>query len=1547
MFFNKLHQLAAFAQRKAKPLFIGSALLLTLATLAFDFGKHPFLQAIEDKLSAYRNVQGEEKVYLQLDRTMYDPGESVWFAAYVRDANSHQAAESQIVYVQLLDARGSELKKVSLICTDGVASGDFQLEPAWAGGTYKIKAYTARQEREGKAFERDIVIQKSVLPNLSMKLDFKSKAYGPGDQVSANLNLQTLENKSLANHDFSFDVQVDGERIEQKSGKTDANGLADIRFTLPYKLNTNDGLLLVRLNYKGQTESISRSIPIRLGMLDVQFLPEGGSVLAGLDNRIAFKALDEYGKAADIVGDVYDSAGKVVASFNSYHQGMGSFSMTPKLGEKYSVKLRKPAGNTQSFKLPVAQNRGYGLSVTAQGKNDITLAVRSMVETDVFVVLQGRDSSIISQELHCKVGETSLTLPVNRLPYGIARVTLFDANQVPQAERLVFVNRHQNLQVEVSTNKQQYLPREEVKVTLRVKDAQGRPVKGNFSVAVVDEKLLSFADDKQGHLLSYMFLESELNGQVEEPNFYFDNENDPLRLKPEIDRGLALDNLLMTQGWSRFEWKKVLDPAKPNLAKQAPEKAMISGVVVDEKNMALDGVEVFVSGLNKTVFTNKNGQFSLDNVKLYQPIGLTFSYPGYPNKSMTIAEYNSSMSVVMAKAKLISGIIRDDNSGEPLAGATVIALPSGAGCVTDFDGKYNIKALPTDNRLEVKYIGFQNTSIPISNAVNTININMEQNEVMLDAVVVSTSVRRDRVMNAPSMSAPIADRPTGAGVKPGKVPEVKKAKNAPAPEINDAVDEGMAVPAPMAEPIVAEVLVEAEEAFKIAEMDDARFFAQNKDQKAMPLQQKPVAPAQTRYYQARTFYVPVYKAEEVVAQRNDFRKTIYWNPSLVLDERGEASFSFFNSDALTQFSINVEGFDQNGMAGRSTYKYFAQQALGMSAKVPFDVIQGDIIRFPLLISNATSEVMSGRLTIICPDGFTMLSSADTSISVPAGGNANVYPAVLAGMGSDGKFVVSFVSGKYSDKFESYIKTRPRGFPMYAVFSGKGNKADHTFSINSAIPGSMKAAIRLFPNALAEVMAGMASMLRMPSGCFEQTTSSNYPNLLALQYMRETNSTDTDIETRAKEYLATGYQRLAGYESPGGGFDWWGRAPAHEALTAMGIMQFVDMKSVYDVDQGLIDRANKWLMSRRDGKGGWNRNPNALHSWCSNDITDAYIVWALCEAGLAADIKKELEANYNKAISSEDPYHMALLANALYKTDPAKTLTLVEAIAKMQKEDGSFMGLTASVTNSTGKSLAIETSALVSLAMMRLNKHSDKVNKAIAFIQASKDHYGFGSTQGTVLALKAIIEHTKRNKVAPGPGLLVLSVNGKKVAEKKFDAGDKEIAIDDFAKFIQDGKQTVSFKVEQSKIELPYEISISYGSTQPGNHKNRSIEISNTMNKQRLAMGETVRMNCNIKNISTRDQPSAMAMVGIPAGLSVQPWQLKELVDQGKVDFYELFEGYVVFHFEFLKLNESKDIKLDLKADIPGKYSAAASTSFPYYTQELRHWASPNVIEIVQ
>lgn len=1657
-----------------------SQLVQTPAALSTQPQNHPssliphslldtsFFEKIAAKLALFNRHYAPEKVYLQFDRTFFEPGEAIWFNAYLRDANSLKAStKSEILQVELLAPNGSVLKKISLLAKGGTAAGDFQLDKTASGGMYKIKAYTNWQLNTGDVFERDIQVQATVLPRLRMELDFLREAYGSGDRAEAKLDLNTLANQPLSNHEFTATVSLDGQRFTEVKGRTNGSGHTRIKFDLPKNLTTNDGLLNVLIQYNGQTESISRSVPIVLNKIDLQFLPEGGDMVAGLPGTVAFKALNEFGKPADVEGEIFNSKGLKISSFRSYHQGMGAFDLLPEPGETYHARLTKPEGISEKFGLPDAYPRGFTLRVTPSLiphpsflKNDsLQVEISSTENEPLNIALVSNGEIYFTQTLPALAGSHRVKIPTATLPIGIAQVTLFDSREIPRAERLVFLNPHKKLNVSILTNKEKYLPREKVEMTVKVTDERGLPMPGRFSLAVADDNLLTFADDKQGHILAHLLLESDLTGKVEEPNFYFDKKEK----HPEKNQLLALDYLMMTQGWRRFGWDKIL--WEPPVAMQFDnEKAVMIGQVLDYQNRPIPNLEVKIDGTNHTATTDEQGRFTLDTLFAWTRFMIELNgKPQYTGDFSNVADsrnpvirvpFNHSpnsprtTAVILkdplsADYAILQGTVTDDETGEPIVFGSVAAYKNGilvTGTQTDFNGFYNLTELEAGKYdLVFSYTGYNDSkveSIQIAqNKAYRLNANMTSG-VQLQEVVVAYSrplIERDnttqgsvRTFDRPKASAPSSKSASKKSTAQLEViqPDNKaqkqtltaeQIKNLPTRDVNAmasmsagvaSADDARALNirgsrSDATNYYIDGVRVQGQPGGVPAqfgnqkEMEDARVEEQvvSRDQsiqeeakvgllKKKSASSPPPPPSWTAsaapnfqtIHHPRQFYAPKYDTSSEIPNpkseipRTDFRKTVFWEPNLTVGRNGTATVEFYNSDAITTFRATVEGLGLDGSIGRGEQRFFTQMPFGMDVKIPTNLLTGDRLVLPLTLANNTDEAISGKLTINTPAGFSLVKQLPETLTLKAGETTTIYPEYKVGFeAKTGALQVAFQAEGFSDAFAERVDVQPRGFPVAQVFGGSALEQTFNFEINDPIEGSLQAALTVHPSVLSDLTSGMERMLRQPNGCFEQTSSSNYPNVLVLNYLKTTGNAASNVEKQANDFLDFGYKRLLTFEVPGGGFDWYGKPPAHEALTAYGLMEFTDMQQVYPVEQDLINRTAKWLLSRRDGNGGWSNGRPGLHSWKQQSaISDAYIAWAVTEAGLGKQISPEIEKTVRDANETEDPYIMALAVNILIKMNDRRAGEMLKKLAALQNADGSWTGKTHSMTHSTGQNLTVETTGLAMLAFLQKmttsaqakSDYTRLTENAVKYLATAKSPYGFGSTQATILALKALVKHAGMYRQGMSGGTVAVVVNGKKVEERPFTANQNEpIVFDQLTPHFTEGKNSVQVRFSGTDTPLPCDLTVAYNTRQPHSSPDCLLDFSTKLATgapiyqstnspiYQTKTGETVRLTTTLANRSDAPVANPIAIVGIPAGLSVQPWQVKEMQEKTLFDFYEIKDGYVIFYFRELDGKEVKTIHLDLKADLPGTYEAPASSAYLYYSNDAVVWSKPERVVV--
>ncbi|HET9505381.1 MAG TPA: hypothetical protein VFO93_17690, partial [Hymenobacter sp.] len=310
--------------------------------------------------------------------------------------------------------------------------------------------------------------------------------------------------------------------------------------------------------------------------VDVQFFPEGGTLVAGLPGTVAFKAQAATGRGLDISGQVLDAQNKPVgAAFKSRHLGMGRFSFTPVAGQQYHARVTLPGGTTADYPLPAAQASGYALHVADTGEN-FTIEARYVGATPPGPALlvsevRGYIVGLPPRPLTSDGKPVTWNVAKSKYPNGIAHFTLFDAQSRPQAERLAFVqNGPAALKITLTADKAAYAPHERVLMKALVTDASGQPVTTRFSVAVAEQGAATL-DANAETIASNLLLTSDLAGYVEEPGYYFKSQT------PEAAQ--ALDDLLLTQGWRRFVWKDLLAGPVPAPQYRAEQELAIRGQV--------------------------------------------------------------------------------------------------------------------------------------------------------------------------------------------------------------------------------------------------------------------------------------------------------------------------------------------------------------------------------------------------------------------------------------------------------------------------------------------------------------------------------------------------------------------------------------------------------------------------------------------------------------------------------------------------------------------------------------------------------------------------------------------------------------------------------------------------------------------------------------------------------------------------------------------------------------------------------------------------------
>lgn len=293
--------------------------------------------------------------------------------------------------------------------------------------------------------------------------------------------------------------------------------------------------------------------------LDLQFFPEGGSLLDQVSSTVAFKAINTVGNDIGVSGYIISSENDTIMPFESTHLGMGKFSFTPKKELSYFARGITEEGYIFSTPLPKIFVSGIGISIPYVYDDQIIVCISTNSESlpkflgKEFIIKNSCNKLISSTRITIKSLSDTLIIPIFEIPMGIAKVTLSTMDGLPISERLVFIPKFQDVKLDIKPDSVIYSSRSKVNLEIKLEGDYEGEANANFSLTVIDQSISENANKYTSNIASYFLLESEVFGHIEQSGYYFDPDN--------ADRLDKLDLLLMTQGWRDFKWKYSSDTA--------------------------------------------------------------------------------------------------------------------------------------------------------------------------------------------------------------------------------------------------------------------------------------------------------------------------------------------------------------------------------------------------------------------------------------------------------------------------------------------------------------------------------------------------------------------------------------------------------------------------------------------------------------------------------------------------------------------------------------------------------------------------------------------------------------------------------------------------------------------------------------------------------------------------------------------------------------------------------------------------------------------------
>ncbi len=614
-------------------------------------------------------------------------------------------------------------------------------------------------------------------------------------------------------------------------------------------------------------------------------------MVQGLASKVAIKAIGATGKGVNVSGTVIDDKNEEVASFQTTHLGMGSLFLSPTAGRVYTAKMKQPDGSEYSVTFPKAETNGYILAVNTADTANINIKVAlspDLVNKGVLNLIAHRDGMVyLSANVSTLKQVAKITMPKSKFPSGIVQLTLFSPQQVPVAERLVFVN---NLSDKVDLNLQQLKPvyQKKEKAVLSLESS----AQGNFSVAVTNTDVVEPDEANESNILASMLLSADLKGYIEKPNYYF-KKNDLVTKE-------HLDNLLLTQGWRKVEWNTIGGSGLP----YPVEKSIrISGTITkDKKPLAKSKI---------SLISNKDGMFLLDTLS-DKDGKFVFEGLEFPDSTKFMIQARSEL------GKKTLSINLDIIDGQRVSSLTnhgdieVNVNQSMQGYLKEsavyFEEQRRQGLLSKTILLnEVKILGKKSNP-----AKNSSNFNGAGNaDQVFDG---------DDMINYTSVTSYLQGKVMGGTIKNGTLYSTRDLL--PFKQFVDGnLSSGLSDL--RVEDIEAiEILVSPAKTTVYQTLGGVILITTRRGPPKWPVVKYApgvITYSPKGYYNAREFYSPMY--DMAPSDKPDLRTTVYWAPSLATDETGKIKFDYFNTDQPGNYRLVIEGFDVDGKLARKIYTY--------------------------------------------------------------------------------------------------------------------------------------------------------------------------------------------------------------------------------------------------------------------------------------------------------------------------------------------------------------------------------------------------------------------------------------------------------------------------------------------------------------------------------------------------------------------------------------------------------------------------------------------------
>lgn len=879
-------------------------LLLTGCTNIFSFSNDSiFYKNLLDKLSIYNEKFPEEKIYVNLDKSVYKSGEELWFKAFVFEAQKNDSTfSSKKLTVMIFNILGKAIFEGRYRIENSVVNGDLILPPNLEDGMYTFMAYSSWMENGNldMVFRKFLEINNSKVEQFSISVSRAANYYLPGLPYKITAHLESPDGRSIENQKIWLTASDGNKNILGTDAYTNKEGKADMEIVIPSGQKKVPLTITCEARIKKNTNHTTMVIYPQPEEINLGFFAEGGSIISNTRQAIVVTAKDINGKPVAVEGKIIDNNGTVVSLFSTTEFGYGRFHLTSQTGNMLHAQITKPIEISKDYILPEVKSTGVSLSLI-KNTNDTAIFKMESNSKDELTELK---CIMYSHNNVFGAGNTAikhagiLKVFLGDQPSGLAQFVVFNKNNEIVAQRLIFIDHSNHSIIEAKTEKSSYVPRSRVNLEVKVKWYNSDTLNANLTLSVCKSDLVDTF--KNMDIKTAYYLNPELVNRL-----YFSP------IDKAVDARISIDDLLIANNFGQCNLNNILQ-TKPETEEYFSRDGL-TGLVLNKNGQPIPGTNVSVmdpSVLKQFQSTADNqGWFNFPSVnadfdeKVYSPT-LVSADTNNVAKIYLLNKFDESLKIFSRinpifinpvynyyndtnNLKIINDLLVNQLYQEQLSNeiSRIDSLRKDANKRQLYDHSKNLLEIIR----EIKPYTLTNGKIVFSSIPNSLHAQGGA-KFVVDGFLFSSEDVTD--------GSPGAHRETGTDLGAGFDAEhfdVSSIENVKV--LTDPND----------------ILKYTAYANSIIEITTKRGKAKSKSTFS---KNSEIAPH--GIHLTKKFNSPVYSHLSILGSDN--RTTLIWEPSVTLNDKGEATIVFYTSDVIGTFIGKVEGF-VNGESVLASFRF--------------------------------------------------------------------------------------------------------------------------------------------------------------------------------------------------------------------------------------------------------------------------------------------------------------------------------------------------------------------------------------------------------------------------------------------------------------------------------------------------------------------------------------------------------------------------------------------------------------------------------------------------